>query len=561
MVTNVYPLQLNRDFSIRFQVNFGTKDDSGADGIAFLMSNVCSPVLNTGQGLGVSGIQNSIIIELDTWNNGEGVNDIPQDHCAIYADGQLSTAGNITDGTNQPVCLLPGCGNVEDGQWYNVEIRWEYISASLQRISLFFNGQLRVSSTRNHITERFNNSNVIFWSVSAATGGNSNLQQFRVDPNNNNVINTCEGQTITLTAPELGTGYSWSGGASSTSHTATFTALNSGTITCTYTDFCGQPGSVSFSLTVNPNPVALVNSQVACSLRPAVVAAVPDNTLNYSYVWTVPTGLTDPGNTASFNTTVPGTYSVVITDKATGCSSRPASGTLSFIPVITPVFTTQGPYCQGVNIPDLPTVSNNRVPGSWSPAINNQQTTLYRFTPEPSVCAVGDSMTIVINPKPTASLIPDTAVCKGTVLTLNPTVTGNQLQFLWQDGSTNRIYRAVQPGTYTVLVRNDCGTATASVNITEAMCKVFVPNAFTPNGDGLNDQFRISGGVNIEDFTLQIYNRWGMMIFESRNPRQGWDGTLNGVPQPPGLYVYRIRFVNPETKEEETRNGKLQLLR
>ena len=68
---------------------------------------------------------------------------------------------------------------------------------------------------------------------------------------------------------------------------------------------------------------------------------------------------------------------------------------------------------------------------------------------------------------------------------------------------------------------------------------VYIPNAFTPDGDGLNDVF-IPVGKGITDFTLQIFNRWGELIFESNDSKKGWDGTFKNEAVPTGAYVYKM---------------------
>lgn len=68
---------------------------------------------------------------------------------------------------------------------------------------------------------------------------------------------------------------------------------------------------------------------------------------------------------------------------------------------------------------------------------------------------------------------------------------------------------------------------------------IYIPNAFTPNGDGLNDSFGVKG-EGIRDYHLYIYNRWGVMIWESANPHQTWDGIYEGRPAEQGVYVYKL---------------------
>ena len=67
----------------------------------------------------------------------------------------------------------------------------------------------------------------------------------------------------------------------------------------------------------------------------------------------------------------------------------------------------------------------------------------------------------------------------------------------------------------------------------------YVPNAFTPNGDGMNDTFGVSGAA-MGDFSLIIYDRWGEKVFESGNPNQRWNGKVSDVNAPTGVYVYKV---------------------
>ncbi len=68
---------------------------------------------------------------------------------------------------------------------------------------------------------------------------------------------------------------------------------------------------------------------------------------------------------------------------------------------------------------------------------------------------------------------------------------------------------------------------------------IYIPNAFTPNGDGINDYFAVSG-ESIQTFSMQIFNRWGELIFESKDASSGWDGLYKGKPAPQGTYVYKV---------------------
>jgi len=105
----------------------------------------------------------------------------------------------------------------------------------------------------------------------------------------------------------------------------------------------------------------------------------------------------------------------------------------------------------------------------------------------------------------------------------------------------------------TAIDSNGCpGEAIFSLSVLEAGEDIFIPNVFSPNGDGINDHFSLfaaPGTGAIE--SLRIFDRWGNQLFERRNipinaPSAGWDGRTNGEPLPPGVYVYSFQFLNSE---------------
>lgn len=81
----------------------------------------------------------------------------------------------------------------------------------------------------------------------------------------------------------------------------------------------------------------------------------------------------------------------------------------------------------------------------------------------------------------------------------------------------------------------------------------YIPNAFTPNGDGLNDSFGLVG-EGITEYTIQIFNRWGNLIFESKDPKNQWDGSYHNEKSEVGVYVYKISAKGPSA------NGKFKKL-
>ena len=124
-------------------------------------------------------------------------------------------------------------------------------------------------------------------------------------------------------------------------------------------------------------------------------------------------------------------------------------------------------------------------------------------------------------------------------------------------------------GNYNVsaIVTSACAidTISSSVTITNCdsvveSCQLYFPNTFTPNGDGLNDQFNALTSCSFESYSMQIFNRWGEAIFQTSNPSDKWDGQQKGKDCPIGAYVYLITYKYP-SQEPKVLYGSITLLR
>lgn len=107
----------------------------------------------------------------------------------------------------------------------------------------------------------------------------------------------------------------------------------------------------------------------------------------------------------------------------------------------------------------------------------------------------------------------------------------------------NQRYTFMDNGSYQVKVwvSNDhCTTDSTVFDVSVSSSQLVVPNVFTPNGDGINDEFRVMYR-SLAEFHCWIYNRWGKLVFEWDDPAKGWDGTINGRPAAVGAYYYIIR--------------------
>lgn len=283
MITNLYPKDLTQNFELDFEAFFGFNYGYGADGIAVVFSKACNPDLVDGAGIGASGIPNSVIIEFDTYDNSFWLFDIPEHHITMFQNGYMDSANQIMDNVTQPVCALTNCGIIDTNTWHQIKIKWEYLSPFSQKISVFFNGNLRVTSTKNHINNSFQGNTKVFYSLSAATGAAINDQLVKISENS--VINSiCSGTPVTLTAPELGSNYTWTQG-SSTTNSLTFTPTSTGNVTCNYIDFCLTPRSITYNIEILPDPVlpTITSNSPICNGEDAefTLTGQPGTIVNY----------------------------------------------------------------------------------------------------------------------------------------------------------------------------------------------------------------------------------------------------------------------------------------
>lgn len=157
-------------------------------------------------------------------------------------------------------------------------------------------------------------------------------------------------------------------------------------------------------------------------------------------------------------------------------------------------------------------------------------------------CLWGDTISIFLGNSPQVKLPNDTLLCRGGILKMS--AYWPQSTYLWSTGQTDSVIYTTSAGTYAVTVTNPCGTASDAVTVTYQgeFCDLFIPDAFTPNGDGKNDVFTIvnRSGTGV---LFQIYDRWGAKVFDSRTANSfTWDGKTNGEPCMDGVYQYLYQY-------------------
>ncbi len=135
--------------------------------------------------------------------------------------------------------------------------------------------------------------------------------------------------------------------------------------------------------------------------------------------------------------------------------------------------------------------------------------------------------------------------------------------YRWSTGEIGSLIEVREPGVYEVIMDNGYGCETAARFETFGRCtpEFYLPEAFSPNQDGLNDVLEIFGG-DFARLQLTIYNRWGEIIYQTFSQELPWDGTLNGKAAPTGTYLWKVSYVHPfyPTQRFEQK-GKVVLMR
>jgi len=158
-------------------------------------------------------------------------------------------------------------------------------------------------------------------------------------------------------------------------------------------------------------------------------------------------------------------------------------------------------------------------------------------------CSGSDSINVAYILLPAVEIGGDSVLCAGTSITLTGKVS-NANRFAWQTGTVAPQLTVTTAGTYSITATNTCGITTVGKTVSQSVCSLILPSAFTPNNDWINDVFRIKYPFETRNFLLTIYNRWGEKIFQSNDIKKGWDGNYRGQLQPAGNYFWFITLTD-----------------
>ena len=202
--------------------------------------------------------------------------------------------------------------------------------------------------------------------------------------------------------------------------------------------------------------------------------------------------------------------------------------------------------------------------GSTNPqrVIYNAGTYFYEAIDPSSGCLVLD--TFVVRPIFSNSVLSDSlfgtqrSYCVGDTLKLN---IPEDLKVILPDGLSFNSFEISRTATYRLSISEACIDTNIFVSyyFYDCGCELFIADAFTPNGDGLNDKIKPMGNCDLNYYHWHIYNRWGILIFETRDPEEYFDGTFNGAEINGSTLVYKIAMGNQFT--QRSFSGTIQIIR
>lgn len=197
--------------------------------------------------------------------------------------------------------------------------------------------------------------------------------------------------------------------------------------------------------------------------------------------------------------------------------------------------------------------------GSLSDSIIVNQPGSYTLMVDTDGCISKDTINITKKAPEYFVIREDTTVCKEKSLILMIPSGGRNI--LWSTGDTASMIIVSAPGTYSVKYE----TSTTCIfsyplHIERGDCEIFFPSAFTPNSDGINDNFGLISPTFSQGYLLTIYNRWGIVVFQNTDQRRKWDGKFNGKPASAGTYVWTLFYID-RAKKRKRENGAVLLIR
>jgi len=374
----------------------------------------------------------------------------------------------------------------------------------------------------------------------------------------------CIGNTATLTASSTSPNYSWNTGE------ITPSISPSPTITTTYTvssanSICTI--SKTSTVTVLVNHTHLMGGG---HIGMCVGDSVKLQTYNTyaSYNWN--TGQTTP----TIEATHAGTYVVQTVDN-NGCIGMDSTKVYTDSKVAIPLHDTaiclgqhaQLEVTQGLYIYAWSPASSLNKDSIYNPIAHPTSTTVYTVSVTNGGCINTNTVTVFVNPLPSISVSPaNSLILAGEAVQLQAhavdSCVWSPVDWLSCNNCNTNTSMPYQDITYTVTSTNvfGCSASAKAVIKIDVESTFYIPNTFSPNGDEKNELFK-PAYTNIHNFKIDIFDRWGLQLFQSNNPDNGWDGTYKNNKCQEDVYVYKAEYYDNANNNRHALSGTVTLIR
>ena len=568
-VWNNKQIDLRQSFNFTFDVYFGCLDAEGADGIVFALQPLSTKVLGmNGNGLGFQGIGASVGVTMDTYQNMSD-NDPVYDHISIQLNGDADhrTANNIAG----PVQMSSTNANVEDCSWHKVTINW---NAATKQYDVSFDGVSRLSIVKDFVGDVFNGNPMVYWGISSGTGGFINTQKFclnlsaffKLPPNQRQ----CVGDAIQF----LDSSFSgstikryWDFGDGSTIDSINinpvhnFPSAGNYNVTLKVVGFDDCPEIYSKQVVIGSKPVANFKVDNSCQQNTVFFDSsyTTTGTINNWY-WALGNGSISTMQNPTTIYPTPGTKTISLSVKSLeGCISDTVYKKIIVDPQPSPSMSFAD-ACKNTNV--IFTATDNKGIGGLIWYWNFGDGSMGSGSPTQHPYSMAGAYNVSLYAATTngckSNVIQNTINIYGTDANAGNDVNAAELQPVQLHATGGDTYKWSPPfglnnpnipdpiailskdQTYylTAFTPQGCSsTDTITIKVYKGP-ELYVPNAFSPNNDDLNDIFKVIAVGIIEFKYFRIYNRWGQTMFETSDLDKGWDGTFHGKKQPPDVYVW-----------------------
>jgi gliding motility-associated-like protein len=415
-IWNSSMLNLNQPFQVDAELNFGTQDATGADGMAFVLQRTSTNYAPSLGNADFAIIDPSLIVEFDTWNN-QIYNDINDDHIAILKDG--SSDHNINS-LLSPVSL----GNIEDGAWHTISINWDPLS---QNFTVNFDGVQVANLNYDIVQNIFSNNPAVYWGFTATTGGSNNNQSIRFtntsafSPINDLVI--CESDTVTINSPVITDNYLWEPNVDVSNNTAEspeFSPLVTSNYFFTGTNSFGCSVKDTFQLTVNNLPLVSAGTDQDVCIGDSITLNSSGNAASFTWDNSVIDGqIFEVNNTVNYiltGTSLDGcinTDTVLITALASPSTDAGNDINLCVNDSIQLQASGADNYLWSPNT----FLSASNISNPW--VIPTTNTTYILTGSLTNGCTKNDTINVAVNPLPVLTTSNDAVICEGDTIQIS----------------------------------------------------------------------------------------------------------------------------------------------